>query len=347
MEEKRYRLAVVANRPQPYHSAFFRTLAARPEIDLTVYYLSDVGVGAAADADFGRYRSDYPLLDGYRSRFLRNRAPWPDRSRFTGSFHPELFSRLHPRHHDAVLLQGWFGLSVWLGYGLSWLRRLPREARGMFDRGLLLRTSLPMFSIAVMSLVIGWADIFLLGVWEPSQQVGIYGAAVRLSVLISFVLIAVNTALGPKFAALYARNERAEMGRLARRMAIGMALFALPLLLLFLAAPGWVLGWFGPEFRAGAVALMILAVGQYVSVATGSVGSLLLMSGHEKDYRTVMVVAAGSNLLLNLLLIPRYGMEGAAVATAASLVLANLLAATVVYRKLSILTLPLPRPRSS
>ena len=49
MPSPRYRLAVVANRPQPYHSALFRALAAHAQIDLTVYYLFDVGVGAAPD----------------------------------------------------------------------------------------------------------------------------------------------------------------------------------------------------------------------------------------------------------------------------------------------------------
>jgi glycosyltransferase involved in cell wall biosynthesis len=116
MSTRNYRLAVIAIRPQPYHSAWFRVLAAHPLLDLTVYYLSDVGVGAAADADFGRYQTDYPVLEGYRSCFPRNRAPRPDRGRFTGTFHPELLARLHPRVHDAAVVSGWFGLTVWLAH---------------------------------------------------------------------------------------------------------------------------------------------------------------------------------------------------------------------------------------
>lgn len=120
-----FRLAVVAHRPQPYQSALFRALAAHPQIDLTVYYLYDVGVGATPDSDFGRYQWDYPVLDGYRSQFLRNRAPWGDKRRFAGSFHPELCSRLIPRFYDAVLIHGWFGLSMWLALLTCWTRGLP------------------------------------------------------------------------------------------------------------------------------------------------------------------------------------------------------------------------------
>ena len=114
MPSPRYRLAVVVNRPQPYHSALFRALAAHAQIDLTVYYLFDVGVGAAPDPDFGRFQWDSPVLEGYRSHFLRNRAAFPAEARFAGSFHPELCARLHPCFHDAVVIHGWFGLSVWL-----------------------------------------------------------------------------------------------------------------------------------------------------------------------------------------------------------------------------------------
>ncbi len=125
MGARTYRLAVISNRPQPYHSAWFRRLAAHPQIDLTVYYLFDIGVGAAADGDFGRYQSDYPLLEGYRSQFPRNRALHPDKARFAGSFHPELLSRLHPRFHDAAVVSGWFGLSVWLAHVTCRARGLP------------------------------------------------------------------------------------------------------------------------------------------------------------------------------------------------------------------------------
>jgi len=54
-QSARYRLAVVAIRPQPYHSALFRLLAAHPRIDLTVYYLFQEGLGTARDLDYGRF----------------------------------------------------------------------------------------------------------------------------------------------------------------------------------------------------------------------------------------------------------------------------------------------------
>ena len=125
MGERRYRLAVVAIRPQPYHSPLYRALAAHPQLDLTVYYLLDEGLGQARDLDYGRFDWGYPVLDGYRSQFLRNRALRPSGARFAGAFHPGLFRRLHPRHHDAAVVPGWFPLSVWLAHGACWRGGLP------------------------------------------------------------------------------------------------------------------------------------------------------------------------------------------------------------------------------
>ena len=125
MGERRYRLAVVAIRPQPYHSPLYRALAAHPQLDLTVYFLLEEGLGQARDLDYGRFDWGYPVLDGYRSQFLRNRALRPSGARFAGAFHPGLFRRLHPRHHDAAVVPGWFPLSVWLAHGACWRSGLP------------------------------------------------------------------------------------------------------------------------------------------------------------------------------------------------------------------------------
>jgi len=123
--ERRYRLAVVAIRPQPYHSPLYRSLAAHPRIDLTVYYLFQEGLGTARDLDYGRFEWGYPVLEGYTSRFLRNRALFPSNGRFTGAFHPELVRLLRPPLHDAVIISGWFPFSVWLAHWACWRSGLP------------------------------------------------------------------------------------------------------------------------------------------------------------------------------------------------------------------------------
>ena len=84
-----------------------------------------------------------------------------------------------------------------------------------------------------------------------------------------------------------------------------------------------------------------LSAGQFVNVATGSVGYLLMMCGHEKLMRNNIAFAAFFNVVMNLILIPTLGINGAAISTATSLALMNLVSVVLVQRKLSIVTVPL------
>ncbi|OEU69195.1 MAG: hypothetical protein BA863_00145 [Desulfovibrio sp. S3730MH75] len=98
---------------------------------------------------------------------------------------------------------------------------------------------------------------------------------------------------------------------------------------------------FGKQFAAGGLVLSILAVGQFVNVITGSVGFVLMMCGYERLLRNNIALCAFINLALNYLLIPSLGAIGAAIATATTLILQNLIAAGLVWWRLGIMTIPL------
>ena len=118
-----------------------------------------------------------------------------------------------------------------------------------------------------------------------------------------------------------------------------MLLAVTPVTLVLLAAPGFILQLFDAQFAEGAWLLRILALGQLVNVATGSVGYLLMMTGHEKLMRNNIAVWAVVNLAGNLVLVPRYGTVGAAVSTAFCLAFMNIVSYVLVRQKLKIDTL--------
>lgn len=233
-------------------------------------------------------------------------------------------------------------LVLLLGIGM-WRRATPqiRSLRGDFDVRRLISTSLPLFWVASMNLVMSWTDTVMLGIWMDSKTVGIYGIAMRTAMLTSFILVSVNSIIAPKFAALYAQGESKALGSLACNAAKLTTLLAAPLLLLFIVAPTWVLKFFGPDFITGATVLSILSIGQFVNVVTGSVGYLLMMSGYEKLMRNNIMASAALNVALNAMLIPKYGLSGAAIATAVSLAMMNIVSVGLVYWKLSIITVPI------
>ena len=94
------------------------------------------------------------------------------------------------------------------------------------------------------------------------------------------------------------------------------------------------MGVFGEEFIIGKTALVLITIGQFVNAASGSVGNIMNMTGREKPLRNILVIASILSVLLNYLLIPMYGINGAAVANMVSVVFWNLTA--VIYTKVKI-----------
>jgi len=213
---------------------------------------------------------------------------------------------------------------------------------GHFETKTLLESSIPLFWVAVFTLVINQSSILMLGLWEGSEAVGIFSVAIRTATLISFVLIAVNSIAAPKFAASYKQNDMLALEQIAKNSAKLTTLIATPPLLLCLFVPDLIMQIFGEQFVKGAFVLSILAVGEFINVASGSVGYLLMMTGNERLYRNTLIVCAILNLILNFLLIPYAGIIGAAIATAVTLALQNLIAVVLVWNKLGIMTLPIP-----
>jgi FkbM family methyltransferase len=121
-----YRVAVVFPRAQPYFSKFFQRLAAHPEIDLTVYFYSEVGMGKEFDSGYQLpVKWDGDIWRGYEYRFPRNFSPWPNLARFAGTFHPSLLWELSRRRYDIVVMQGWWGMTTMLTLAALFLRRMP------------------------------------------------------------------------------------------------------------------------------------------------------------------------------------------------------------------------------
>lgn len=92
--------------------------------------------------------------------------------------------------------------------------------------------------------------------------------------------------------------------------------------MLWLSGPT-LLELFGSEFSVGYDVVTILLVGQIVNALAGSVGFIMIMTKHQKEAAWIVSISAAINIALNYLLIPQFGLEGAAVATALTMVVRN------------------------
>jgi len=220
------------------------------------------------------------------------------------------------------------------------------EAAPSFRTDAWLRSCLPFAMLGALQYVNGHTDILVLGMFRDDSEVGIYRVAVQMATLVTFALQVVNSIQGPHIAHLYAKGEMRRLQVMATKSSQAMLLVTLPIVLVLVAFVAPIIrAVFGPEYEAAYVPMVILCAGQLVNTSAGSVASLLNMTGHERDTTQAIFLGATANVVLNFSLTPVWGMMGAALATAATLIIWNLVLWRKVYQRLGIHSSPLYRPR--
>ncbi|KPL19305.1 MAG: hypothetical protein AMJ92_03985 [candidate division Zixibacteria bacterium SM23_81] len=215
------------------------------------------------------------------------------------------------------------------GLGLYFLRRLLpiqwEKTQAAPDRRELLGFSAPLFLVDALNFIMRRVDIIMIGIFLMSQQVGIYNAAVRVALLLAIPLASVNAIFAPMIAEYYGRGDLISLRRNFKVATRWIFSLVFPLCLLVLLFPAPLLRLFGAEFTEGSKALVILTGGQLVNAATGPVNFMIMMTGHPKFNLVNSLALALLNVGLNVILIPKFGIMGAAIAAASSMAIINLL----------------------
>ncbi len=189
----------------------------------------------------------------------------------------------------------------------------------------LISFSFPLYLNAFLNNTRQLLPIYLMGVFLPSKEIGIFHICGKVASLITISLMSLNIIFGPTMSGLFARNEKAILEKLLKTatkwiftISLGMFFF-----LLIYAEP--VLGIFGAEYAKGKSILIVLIIGQLVNVSVGSNGQLLVMSGRSKlalVNSVIMFIIMG---ISSIILIPKYGAFGAAVALTITTILINVI----------------------
>jgi O-antigen/teichoic acid export membrane protein len=240
---------------------------------------------------------------------------------------------------DAMLIQAGAAFAAFLLGGKLLFASLPqafRTAVPVYESAHWLKIAFPMFLISAMHVVLKQTDVLMIGAMLGPRETGIYSVAVRLSDLAVFGLTAANAICAPMISEYFHAGKQAELQRIVRlaaRMSFIFTALATAAMVLF---GDWILGIFGSGFLQAKTALMILFAAQMVNALTGPVGFLMVMTGHQVRAAYINGAAVTANVVLNLILIPRYGIEGAAFSTAFSIVLWNVWMLVFVHRRLGI-----------
>lgn len=213
------------------------------------------------------------------------------------------------------------------------LRRLMggRSAPRAYNVRLLFTFSSVSWLSSLASTGLLWADTILIGALRTSSEVGIYNVATRLVTLATFVMAPINAAFAPRIADLYQRGRAGSLSDTYQVATSWILRLSLPAFIVLVAFPDDLLSTFGKGFAAGATVTVVLALGKLIDAGTGPCGLMLNMAGRPVLQMLDNVAVLVINIALNVWLIPRHGILGAAVAWAVALGLVNLLRVRQVF----------------
>ena len=200
-----------------------------------------------------------------------------------------------------------------------------------------IRGALPFVVLGGVYVVMQQIDLIMVGMLATARDVGVYSVVSRIAMLVPVGLLVINPVIAPQIARYHDAGDLSSLQRLVAYAARASVLLALPFYLMLSLGGDWVLSTvYGDAFSYGNQALMILLVGQLFNAAMGSVGMILNMTGNAWYSATGLGVAVGTNIVLNLALIPVYGIEGAAMAATISIFVRSTFLAIAVYRRLGL-----------
>jgi O-antigen/teichoic acid export membrane protein len=218
--------------------------------------------------------------------------------------------------------------------GLCFLRsaspkKMVNSAETNYETRRWVTVSLPLLAIAGMNLLSRQTSLLMVGSLAGDQAAGILGAAFRLSRLVIFGLLATNMIIAPMIAELYEEGKSSELQKLLTVGAWGIFAFTcLSSLFLIILGP-YVLHLFGTGFQAAYIPLVIILGGLITNSLSGVVIYIMMMTGHQNQAALIVGGSVAVNFVLCFILVPRFGVLGAAAAMSVAMTCWNL--AMVLY----------------
>ncbi len=252
------------------------------------------------------------LKRGVAAQLVQN-ASWPALTLLA------LLAGVDRLDHLLYAMAGALALSTLLGLALIVQRRdsfrdAPDASDGPGQEALpsLWHTALPLGMVEVIQVSISAVPVLVLGMFADPAAVGAFSVAHRISILIWVVIISIGTVAAPHFAELHRRGQMAALRTANRRVRLVTALAGIPIILAMTVAPAMLLRLVGPGFDTAAPALVILAAGQLVNCLLPSQDVMLAMTGHGRQLQRLNLLQFLGCCALSAILIPAFGMIGAA-----------------------------------
>lgn len=239
---------------------------------------------------------------------------------------------------------------TFLAFGLAILITIVSEAITIFElksekqyitisTKQLIRTASPLLFSGLFLYLLNYTNVIMLGMMTDENQVGIYNIAYKIGSVGFLVIVSVSTIITPKMAELYGQGNLVELKKLTHNATRLIAILSIPITGVLIVFSKFILSFWGTSIESGSTTLILVSIGVLFSAIAGNVDQILNMTENQKILRNITVFSFFFNLIWSYILIPLYGIEGAAIASLITNVMINLLCIYFIKKKLGFYTL--------
>ena len=201
-------------------------------------------------------------------------------------------------------------------------------------------TARPFLVIELVQVSLLSIPVLALGAFVNADAVGTFSIISRLTMIINTILISLGIIAAPAFARHHRRHEYGDLRRVNRQTWLLAMVICLPIIALMMFFPRQLLSLLGHEFASAWLAMIVLAVGQLVNVFLPTQDTMLAMTGHGIILRRLNLQQLAVCCVLAPVLIPAFGLMGAAILSSISLMQGRVSFALAVRRVLPELVAP-------
>lgn len=223
-------------------------------------------------------------------------------------------------------------------FDLNRLEDQVTDLKGISYKELIVK-SYPMAISGMAFFLIMSFDIFFIKKYHGNEAVAYYATAMKIITILSMIIISVNINVSTKIAEYYASQNIIELRKTIKNSTRLIFFICFPLVVLICLFSETILKFFGQGYEGASSALILLMVGQGVTAAFGATPIYLNMTGRQALYQYILIGAVLVDLILNMVLVPVYGMLGAAIAFTGCSIFWILTTAIIIYKKDKIIIL--------
>lgn len=219
------------------------------------------------------------------------------------------------------------------------LKKIPKGIDGdIVTFKEIIRYSLPMCISSIIIYLLSTIDIALLRYFFGSSEVAFYALAIKLISVSGMIILSINVNVSPQISELNAKDKRKELESLLKKSSRIIFVLNFILCIFLLIFSEYILSFFGSEYLVAKKSFLILILGQLIIAGFGSVAVYLNMTGRPIVFRRILFFALLLNIGLNYVLIPHFGLVGAAITYVITIIFWNATSTVYIFRKDNIKT---------